>query len=572
MAVRSRSTRPGGASTDAPVKPAKASTSTVGPRPLTTGAFASRQPAAGPAPFSLDDIKRAIPQHCFERPLYKSFGYLFYDLAVIAVVMFASLFIKQAAIKAASLFSVIFGLSQAPLASLVADSALAASAATAAAGSAYAALPFAMPATGVLSFFGEAATALFAQPVAAALSSPQLAVYCLVLTGLWVATILLQGAVMTGVWVIGHECGHGGFSDNKLIGDAVGLVFHTILFVPYHSWAISHRTHHSHNADMELDEVHLPVHANTYMPSAAHGYLHNAAYTEDAEQARQRFVPSTLAFLKEVNRTLIEFNFIHRAIATFFTYGMGWFLYMFFNSSGRRYEKTSIFPVNHFMPSSPIFKKNEATLVAISTGAMIAWIICLYRIVQVSSLATVTAHFFFPYLIVQFWLIAITLLQHTHTALPRYSSASWDYVRGALATVDRDYGAFLNWTLHNINDTHVVHHLFSYMPHYHAMEATEAVREMLGEWYVRSEATAGPFGILREIWTTARECNFIAEDGHPALLVAEEAIRSQRAGKDEKEVAAAVEAVKEEAYAAGPHANGRNTAKEVYWFRTVHTE
>lgn len=33
-----------------------------------------------------------------------------------------------------------------------------------------------------------------------------------------------------------HECGHQAFSEYQWLNDAVGLVFHSILLVPYYSW------------------------------------------------------------------------------------------------------------------------------------------------------------------------------------------------------------------------------------------------------------------------------------------------------------------------------------------------
>lgn len=49
-----------------------------------------------------------------------------------------------------------------------------------------------------------------------------------------------------------------------------------------------------------------------------------------------------------------------------------------------------------------------------------------------------------PLMVVNFYLVLITLLQHTHPSLPHYDDAEWDWLRGALSTVDRDYG-FLNY-------------------------------------------------------------------------------------------------------------------------------
>lgn len=45
----------------------------------------------------------------------------------------------------------------------------------------------------------------------------------------------------------------------------------------------------------------------------------------------------------------------------------------------------------------------------------------------------------------------------------------WSYLRGGLTTVDRDYGWF-NKIHHDIG-THVIHHLFPQIPHYHLEEA-----------------------------------------------------------------------------------------------------
>jgi hypothetical protein len=57
--------------------------------------------------------------------------------------------------------------------------------------------------------------------------------------------------------------------------------------------------------------------------------------------------------------------------------------------------------------------------------------------------------------------VAITFLQHNHPSVPRYERNSWTFTKGALSTIDRDFGWAGRFFFHNVIDFHVVHHLFS---------------------------------------------------------------------------------------------------------------
>jgi omega-6 fatty acid desaturase (delta-12 desaturase) len=57
-----------------------------------------------------------------------------------------------------------------------------------------------------------------------------------ILLPFWVIYALITGCIATGVWVLGHECGHGSFSNNQILNDTLGYILHTILLVPYFSW------------------------------------------------------------------------------------------------------------------------------------------------------------------------------------------------------------------------------------------------------------------------------------------------------------------------------------------------
>lgn len=339
-------------------------------------------------PFTVGQLKKAIPPHCFQRSVIRSFSYVVYDLAIISALVYLALY------RIPNLPSPYHYLA-------------------------------------------------------------------------WPIYWICQGCVATGIWVIAHECGHHAFSDYQLLDDIVGLVLHSTLLVPYFSWKYSHRRHHSNTGSLERDEVFVPKHK------------------------------SSLAwYSKYLNNPPGRFMFL------FVSLTMGWPLYLAFNVSGRPYPRFAC----HYDPYGPIYSDRERAQIFISDVGVLAVFYALYRLAVTFSLGWVISVYGVPLLIVNGWLVLITYLQHTHPALPHYDSSEWDWLRGALATVDRDYG-ILNKVFHNITDTHVAHHLFSTMPHYNAMEATKAIKPILGEYY-RLDVTP----VWKAMWREAKECVYVESE------------------------------------------------------------
>ena len=75
---------------------------------------------------------------------------------------------------------------------------------------------------------------------------------------LWLLYGVITGTIAMGCWVIAHECGHHAFHPNRRIEGVVGFVLHSILLVPYYSWAHSHAVHHAHCNHLEQGETHVP--------------------------------------------------------------------------------------------------------------------------------------------------------------------------------------------------------------------------------------------------------------------------------------------------------------------------
>jgi len=289
---------------------------------------------------------------------------------------------------------------------------------------------------------------------------------------IWPTYWIIQGFTATGIWVIAHECGHQAFSESKDINDAVGLVLHSALLVPYHSWKFTHGAHHKATGHISRDQV---------------------------------FIPSTYSQVLK-DGSLWEDTPLMNLWKTFVMVGLGWPAYLMFNVLSQKFPNER---VNHFEPWSPLFKSTQRLEILISDFGMLATMMILYFWGTSPNYGWSSVIFYYgiPYLWVNFWLVTITYLQHTHPDVPHYTNEEWNSLRGALTTVDRDYGILNHW-FHHIQDTHVVHHLFSKIPHYHAEEATRALKPILGKYY-RFESTP----ILKSLYQTRRYCKYVDDEG-----------------------------------------------------------
>lgn len=91
--------------------------------------------------------------------------------------------------------------------------------------------------------------------------------------------------------------------------------------------------------------------------------------------------------------------------------------------------------------------------------------------------------------------------------MPHYNNQTWSFARGATATIDRDLGFIDTHLFHDIIGTHVCHHLVSTIPFYHAGEASEAIKKVMGQHYKADTKT--PFWTA--FWRNQRTCKFVEE-------------------------------------------------------------
>ncbi|KAK0099979.1 hypothetical protein ONS95_013203 [Cadophora gregata] len=74
----------------------------------------------------------------------------------------------------------------------------------------------------------------------------------------WVIYTFLQGLVFTGLWELAHQCGHQALSPSRTFNNSAGLLIHSFLLVPYHSWRFTHAQHHKSTNNIEQDIAFVP--------------------------------------------------------------------------------------------------------------------------------------------------------------------------------------------------------------------------------------------------------------------------------------------------------------------------
>ncbi|KAL2268251.1 hypothetical protein VTJ83DRAFT_3097 [Remersonia thermophila] len=312
--------------------------------------------------------------------------------------------------------------------------------------------------------------------------------------GLWFLYTFIQGLFGTGLWVLAHECGHGAFSPSQKLNNFVGWVLHSSLLVPYFSWQLSHSKHHKATGNMARDMVFLP---------------------RTREQQATR-----LGRLVHELSELTEETPIYTLLHLLGQQSVGWWNYLLTNVTGHnnherqregrgKGKKNGLFGgVNHFDPASPIFDNRDAPYILLSDLGIAITISALVYLGKTFGWSNMLVWYFFPYMWVNHWLVAITFLQHTDPSLPHYAEEEWDFVRGAAATIDREFGFIGRHLFHGIIETHVLHHYVSTIPFYNADEATEAIKPVMGQHY-RSDTREGPIGFIKAMWRAARWCQWV---------------------------------------------------------------
>ncbi|XP_076890938.1 sn-2 acyl-lipid omega-3 desaturase (ferredoxin), chloroplastic-like [Bidens hawaiensis] len=285
---------------------------------------------------------------------------------------------------------------------------------------------------------------------------------------LWPLYWAAQGTMFWALFVLGHDCGHGSFSNNPKLNSVVGHLLHSSILVPYHGWRISHRTHHQNHGHVENDESWHPLTEKTF---------------------------KSLDWMTRTLRFTLPFPML------------AYPFYLWNRSPGKS--------GSHFDPNSDLFVPAEKKDVITSTICWTTMLALLFGLNFVVGPMQMLKLYGIPYLINVMWLDFVTYLHHHghEDKLPWYRGKEWSYLRGGLTTIDRDYGWINN--IHHDIGTHVIHHLFPQIPHYHLIEATEAAKPVLGKYYREPKKSSSPipFHLLGELLRSLKKDHYVSDTG-----------------------------------------------------------
>jgi len=254
---------------------------------------------------------------------------------------------------------------------------------------------------------------------------------------------IFMGTCITGLFVIGHECAHQSFTNNRLVNEIVGTVCMMPLLFPYNAWELTHNHHHATANNLEKDHLWRPLRR------------------------------------EDVNKM----NAFQRTLA-YYMYGP-----LFFESSIFHQAYHFILP---FKSPRKRLEVSRSIVFALLGGFV------TYKIV--SNIGSVFVLYVVPFLVFQFWLSTFTYFHHRH---PRgvgwKEDADWTKLYGSLfATVHVDYPAWVEYLTLDIN-WHLPHHVSPLIPWYNLRKCTYALLVAYGDklqrdqfsWRLWTETTTG---------------------------------------------------------------------------------
>jgi len=279
-----------------------------------------------------------------------------------------------------------------------------------------------------------------------------LAMYFLYLSPFYLLPLawVFAGTAATGLFVIGHDCGHRSFMKSIFWNDVIGTLTMAPLLYPFHAWRIQHNVHHGNTNKLHVDTAWQPVMGKDYLASPT--------------------------FMKGIQRVI-------RSTPLYFVGTIGHWFYEHFNLS--------------------IFKDNDREKVKSSTAILTYFCLIFFPLLftMTGGLWGIAKFWLVPWLGFHFWMATFTLFHHTAPHIPFVEESKWHDATAALQhTVHVHYPAWVDFLCHDIS-VHVPHHVSSAIPHYNLRMAYDSLKKNWGPYL--QETNFNP----QLVWHVLTQCN-----------------------------------------------------------------
>lgn len=191
----------------------------------------------------------------------------------------------------------------------------------------------------------------------------------------------LAGLPLTGLWIIGHECGHGAFSTSNVVNNTIGFLLHSFLLAPYFSWRSSHARHHQYANNMATDLNYVPPSRAEYV-QLYRGKTSLDHISEDAP---------VVIFLR---------IFLQQVV------GWPWYLLTHITAGPQSSPRKSRgwWDNSHFLPSSSLFRSSEGWNIFASDLGIICMGSLLYTMGNAFGSLAVFWAYLLPWMWVNHWI------------------------------------------------------------------------------------------------------------------------------------------------------------------------
>jgi len=256
---------------------------------------------------------------------------------------------------------------------------------------------------------------------------------------------IFAGTATTGLFVIGHDCGHLSFARSHLLNDVVGTLSFLPLIYPFEAWRIQHNHHHAHTNKLDIDNAWQPFRYGWY------------ARTTGFKRVISKYIKGPLWFLASIGH----------------------------------------WQAKHFLLDQ--FKPTQQPKVLFGIGCILAYGAAFFpAVVYYMGVWGLIKHWLVPWLGFHFWMSTFTMVHHTLPHIPFVTETDWTDARARLgSTVHCAYPKWIERLCHQIN-VHIPHHVCTGIPSYNLWQAHYALKAKWGSYM--HECTFG-FELIKDITT-----------------------------------------------------------------------